>query len=73
MYVDGGFCKNNIYMQLLSDAFPAMEVYATSMIQGTALGAALAIHDEWNNNALPATLINLKHWPKSADPVIHSH
>ncbi len=73
MYVDGGFCKNNIYMQLLSDAFPAMEVYATSMIQGTALGAALAIHDEWNSNALPATLINLKHWPKSADSVIHSH
>jgi len=73
MYVDGGFCKNNIYMQLLSDAFPAMEVYATSMIQGTALGAALAIHNEWNSNVLPATLINLKHWPKSADSVIHSH
>jgi sugar (pentulose or hexulose) kinase len=73
IYVEGGFCKNNIYMQLLSDAFPGMDVYASSMIQGTALGAALAIHDEWNSNALPASLINLKHWPKSVDSVIHSH
>ena len=70
IYVEGGFCKNNIYMQLLSDAFPGMDVYASSMIQGTALGAALAIHHEWNSNALPDTLINLKCWPKSADAII---
>ena len=73
MYVDGGFCKNKIYMQLLSDAFPAMNVYATSMIQGSALGAALAIHHEWNPDPLPDTLINLKHWPRSADrSVVHT-
>ena len=70
MYVDGGFCKNKIYMQLLSDAFPAMNVYTTSMIQGSALGAALAIHHEWNTDPLPDTLINLKHWPKSADQAV---
>ena len=74
MYVDGGFCKNKIYMQLLSDAFPAMNVYATSMIQGSALGAAIAIHHEWNPDPLPDTLINLKHWPKSADrTVVHTN
>lgn len=67
MYVDGGFCRNNIYMQLLTDAFSGMNVYATSMIQGSALGAALAIHHEWNAEPLPGTLITLKHWPKSAD------
>lgn len=72
MYVDGGFCKNKIYMQLLSDAFPEMHVYASSMIQGTALGAALAIHQEWNTEPLPTTLINLEHWPKSgAKSVMH--
>jgi sugar (pentulose or hexulose) kinase len=69
LYVDGGFCKNPIYMQLLTDAFPEMNVYATSMIQGTALGAALAMHEHWNKSELPATLINLKHYPKSADLV----
>jgi len=66
IYVDGGFCNNGIYMQLLTDSFPEMEVYSTSMIQGTALGAALAIHDHWNMKPLPSSLITLKHWPKSA-------
>ena len=70
MYVDGGFCRNKIYMQLLSDAFPAMNVHATSMIQGSALGAALAIHDEWNGDPLPDTLINLRHWPRSANRLV---
>lgn len=73
IYVDGGFCKNNIYMQLLSDAFPEMDVYSSSLIQGTALGAALAIHHEWNTNLLPDTLINLKHWPKSEESVLHNN
>ena len=65
MFVDGGFCQNNIYMQLLADAFPEMEVYSTSMVQGTALGAALAIHDHWNTEPLPASLIRLKKWNHS--------
>lgn len=65
MYVDGGFCQNRIYMQLLADAFPAMQVYATSMVQGTALGAALAIHKHWNNEPIPGSLIRLKHWEVS--------
>lgn len=65
MYVDGGFCQNKIYMQLLADAFPAMKVYATSMVQGTALGAALAIHEYWNDEAVPASLIRLKAWEVS--------
>ncbi len=65
MYVDGGFCKNKIYMQLLTNAFPQIEVYASSMKQGTALGAALAIHKKWNDKKLPHSLIELKHWPKT--------
>ncbi|RZK47413.1 MAG: carbohydrate kinase [Pedobacter sp.] len=65
MYVDGGFCKNSIYMQVLSDAFPHINVFASSMKQGTALGAALAIHNEWNQKKLPDTLIRLKPWHKT--------
>ncbi|RYY56316.1 MAG: carbohydrate kinase, partial [Chitinophagaceae bacterium] len=67
MYVDGGFCQNRIYMQLLSDAFPLLRVCSTSMVQGTALGAALAIHDYWNSEPLPGSLIRLKVWEKSED------
>jgi sugar (pentulose or hexulose) kinase len=65
MYVDGGFGNNPIYMQLLSDAFPELNVCSSSMVQGTALGAALAIHDHWNKRELPDTLISLKHWAKT--------
>lgn len=70
MYVDGGFSKNKIYMQLLADAFPGLKVFATSMTQGTALGAALAIHQQWNEKELPDTLIRLKHWTKSKDAIL---
>lgn len=62
LYVDGGFSKNAIYMQMLSNAFPDMNVFSTEMVQGTALGAALVIHDKWNNQPIPKELIKLKHW-----------
>ena len=44
IFVDGGFSKNSLFMHFLANAFPEMEVYAASMAQATALGAALAIH-----------------------------
>ena len=62
IYVDGGFCRNNIYMQLLANAFADKKIFATSMIQGTALGAALAVHQKWNAWPLPSQLIKLKEW-----------
>jgi L-fuculokinase len=60
IFVDGGFSKNDIYMNLMANAFPAMEVYAASMAQATALGVALAIHHKWNTNTIPGDLIELK-------------
>ncbi len=60
LFVDGGFGKNEIYMNLLAKAFPGMEVYAASVAQATSLGAALAIHQDWNNQSLPTNLIDLK-------------
>lgn len=62
IFVDGGFCRNAIYMQLLSRAFPEHEVLAASMAQATALGAALAIHDHWNTQPVPSALIELKNY-----------
>jgi sugar (pentulose or hexulose) kinase len=62
VYVDGGFCRNKIYMQLLANAFPCKKVFTTSMAQGTALGAALALHYTWNSKPLPLNLITLKEW-----------
>jgi sugar (pentulose or hexulose) kinase len=59
IYVDGGFSQNSIYMHLLALGFPEFEVYAASVAQASALGAALAIHDEWNTQSIPADLIKL--------------
>jgi sugar (pentulose or hexulose) kinase len=60
IFVDGGFSKNQIYMQLLADSFPEIEVYAASVAQASSLGAALAIHDNWNKKPLPSDIIDLK-------------
>lgn len=60
IFVDGGFSKNTIFMNLLAEAFPKMEVYAASMAQASALGAALAIHKNWNPKPIQNDLIDLK-------------
>jgi sugar (pentulose or hexulose) kinase len=65
IFVDGGFSKNPIYMSLLAAAFPDKEVYAASVSQATSLGAALAIHKEWNNKPLSTNLIELKRFSVS--------
>ncbi len=62
IFVDGGFSKNAVYMNLLASAFPSMEVYAASMAQATAIGAAMAIHQAWNTKPLPADIIELKYY-----------
>ena len=63
IFVDGGFGRNALYMQLLANAFPRHEVYAASLSQASALGAALAIHHSWNENPLPRDFIELKYFP----------
>jgi sugar (pentulose or hexulose) kinase len=60
IFVDGGFVKNAVYMQLLAAAFPSIEVYAANIAQASAMGAAMAIHRHWNNRPLPGDLIVLK-------------
>jgi sugar (pentulose or hexulose) kinase len=60
IFVDGGFSKNPIYMQLLADNFPGIEIYAASIPQASALGAALAIHHHWNEQPIPTDIIELK-------------
>jgi sugar (pentulose or hexulose) kinase len=59
IFVDGGFSKNMVFMNLLSRFFPDLEVYAASLAHGTALGAALAIHSSWNSSPMPSNLIAL--------------
>ncbi len=60
IFVDGGFSKNPIYMNLLATSFPDTEVYAASVAQASALGAAMAIHQHWNKKPLPQDIISIK-------------
>jgi sugar (pentulose or hexulose) kinase len=68
IFVDGGFGKNPIYMNLLAKAFPDSEVYAASVAQASALGAALAIHHRWNNYPLPGDCVELKKYTAHQPP-----
>jgi hypothetical protein len=70
IFVDGGFSKNPLYMYLLAEAFPSIEVYAASVAQASALGAALAMHAHWNTKNLPAGIIELKLYSITQDKAI---
>lgn len=63
IFVDGGFSKNAVYMHLLASVFPDKEVFAASVAQATALGAALSIHSHWNAHKVTGNLIELKRFP----------
>jgi sugar (pentulose or hexulose) kinase len=65
IFVDGGFGKNSIYMNLLAKFFPDKEVFAASMAQATAVGTALSIHQCWNQMPLPNDIIELKYYANS--------
>jgi sugar (pentulose or hexulose) kinase len=67
IFVDGGFSSNAIYMQLLANAFPELEVYAASVAQASALGAAIVFHQSWNSGKIPTGLTQLTRYYGSAE------
>ncbi|MEJ7737391.1 MAG: FGGY-family carbohydrate kinase [Chitinophagaceae bacterium] len=67
LFVDGGFSKNAVYMNLLAAAFPDMKVYAASVAHATAMGAALAIRKHWNRKTLPGNIIDLEYYAVTTD------
>lgn len=60
IFVDGGFSNNPIFMNLLSRAFPSIEVYAAAVAQASATGAAMAIYKHWNKHPRKSDMIELK-------------
>jgi len=66
IFVDGGFSKNSIFMHLIATSFPDMEVYAASVAQATAVGAAMAIHQHWNRLPIKTDMITLKHFTNTS-------
>ncbi len=52
IFVDGGFSKNDVFMNILAQCFPSLPVYATSLAQATALGAALIMEQQQPGKSL---------------------
>jgi L-fuculokinase len=50
IFVDGGFSKNEIFMNLLARGFPNQKVFSSDIAQASALGAALVINAEIEKN-----------------------
>lgn len=48
IFVDGGFSRNKVFMGMLLDAFPSLQVSAASVPQASALGAAIIMRDFWD-------------------------
>ena len=65
IFVDGGFSKNSVYMNLLANFFTGIEIFAASMAQATAVGTALAIHKAWNDKPLPTDIIGLQYYAEN--------
>jgi L-fuculokinase len=59
LFVDGGFSKNNLFMQLLRKRLPEYKVYAAEVGQSTAMGAALVVHSYWNSQEIPENLVTI--------------
>ncbi len=62
IFVDGGFSRNPVYMHLLAEAFPSVEVFAANIAKASAMGAAMAIHEQWNAGPLPTDIIELQYY-----------
>lgn len=58
IYVDGGFSNNQLFMQLIASHYVGYNIYAASVAQASALGAAVSIHEKWNDLPLPQSLIH---------------
>ncbi|HTD93763.1 MAG TPA: hypothetical protein VK644_08130, partial [Chitinophagaceae bacterium] len=57
VYVTGGFTRNTLFMDILQHFFPALDFYLASVSNGSALGAAIAIHDKWNEGELNKNVV----------------
>ena len=62
IFVDGGFGRNDVYMHLLAAAFPLHEVFAATVAQASAIGAAMIVHDHWNEKEFPTDIVELKYY-----------
>lgn len=69
IYITGGLCNNELFVRLLASRFPEIEVYTASMHEASALGAALLLHDCWNDKPIQS-LFRFKYYEPLRDIAI---
>lgn len=67
IFVNGGLSKNSVYMNILSGEFAGIDVYAASIAESSALGAALVLHPAWNMEMLSQDFIHLEKYPLATE------
>lgn len=63
IYVSGGFVQSDVFMELLQSFLPGKDIFIAENKRGSAMGAALAIHDSWQKGPISeqvAALVKFK-------------
>lgn len=63
IYVDGGFIKNSLYMNMLALLMKEFNIYGVDIDNASAKGAALVLHKHWNKNPIPKSIIRTIKYP----------
>jgi sugar (pentulose or hexulose) kinase len=61
--VDGGFSRNEIFLQSLARAYPELDIYAAAVPQASAIGAAMILEGIWNPEPPALDLVELRYVP----------
>lgn len=64
LYVDGGFSRNLIFMQLLAQAYPQLDIYAATVPQASAIGVAMILEGAWNPDPPTTEIVELRLIPR---------
>lgn len=67
LFVTGGFTRNILFMDILQHLLPATTLYTAAVTNGSALGAALALHEQWNEGEMRKDLVGQKIYTPSVE------
>lgn len=62
IYISGGFARNEIFVRLMSNFYPNLEISTSEIDNSSALGAALVISDTLVDTDYPTINLGLKKW-----------
>jgi sugar (pentulose or hexulose) kinase len=63
IFVEGGFCQNEVFMYMLATILNNQRIYAASLPQASALGAAMVLHPHWNAHPSPIRVPDFRYFP----------